>query len=168
MPALTMADLVARAEITDVIHCYATGIDRRDWKLYRSIFTDEIDLDFSTWGSPAHRSSADAWAAGVRDGLSGFTATQHTLSNHVVTLRGGEATCVTYMQALHFLDVEGHGEIQSLGGYYTNHLRRTANGWKIYSCTLTVTWQAGDRGLFALARERWDRLQRSVPQPTVS
>lgn len=159
MPTATLDELIARAEITDVIHAYATGIDRRDWQLYRSVFTDEVDLDFSSWGSEPARMSADAWTAGVQRGLSGFTATQHSLSNHVVTVHGDEATCVTYMQALHYLVIDSKQDMQTLGGYYTNHLRRTTTGWKIFSCTLTVTWAVGDRGLFTIARELWDREQ---------
>jgi 3-phenylpropionate/cinnamic acid dioxygenase small subunit len=159
MPNLTVEDLIARAEIIDVAHAYATGIDRRDWRLYRSIFAEEVDLDFSTWGAEPGRMSADAWTASVRQGLSGFTATQHVLSNHVITLQDDEATCVTYMQALHYLVSEGGSDMQTLGGFYTNRLRRTPAGWKIHGCTLTVTWMVGDRGLFTLARERWDREQ---------
>lgn len=48
---LTLEDLIARAEISDCVHKYATGLDRRDWKLIRSIFTDEVHLDFSSWHS---------------------------------------------------------------------------------------------------------------------
>jgi hypothetical protein len=31
--------LLDRAAISDVVNAYATGLDRRDWVLYRSIFT---------------------------------------------------------------------------------------------------------------------------------
>ena len=34
--------LCDRADLTDLINKYATGIDTRDWKLYRSIFADEV------------------------------------------------------------------------------------------------------------------------------
>lgn len=167
MPSLTIEDLIARAEVTDVMHAYATGIDRRDWQLFQSIFTDEVDLDFSSWGSEPGRRSAKDWAAGVCQSLSGFTATQHVMSNHVVTLNGDEAVCVTYMQALHYLLIDGKQNMQSLGGYYTNRLRRTATGWKIFSCTLTVTWMLGDLDLFRLARERWEQQKMSLESQKV-
>ena len=154
--AITVETLIARAEISDVVNRYATGIDRRDWALYRSIFADEVDLDFTTWsGGEPRRVVADDWVAGVRDGLSGFDATQHISSNHVHTIEGDAATCVSYMIALHHLVEGGERQMQGLGGYYTNRLRRGPNGWKIHACTLTVTWEMGDRGLFQIAGQRW-------------
>ena len=154
--ALTVETLIARAEISDVVHRYATGIDRRDWVLYRSIFADAVDFDFTTWsGGEPRRLSGDDWVAGVREALSGFDATQHLSSNHVHTVDGDAATCVSYMIALHYLVVDGDRRMQGLGGYYTNQLRRGPDGWKIHACTLTVTWEMGDRDLFRIAGERW-------------
>ena len=39
-----------RAALIDLLTRFASGIDTRNWTLYRSAFTDEIDLDF-----PGHR-----------------------------------------------------------------------------------------------------------------
>ena len=51
-----------RTQILDTVYCYATGIDTRDWALYRSIFSDEIEVDFSSYdGNPARRIRADDW-----------------------------------------------------------------------------------------------------------
>jgi hypothetical protein len=153
---LTVETLIARAEISDVVNRYATGIDRRDWPLYRSIFADEVDFDFTSWsGGEPRRLAADVWVANVRDGLSGFDATQHISSNHVHAIEGDTATCVSYMVALHHL-VEGEQRsMQGLGGYYTNVLRRGAEGWKIHACALAVTWEMGERALFQIAARRW-------------
>jgi hypothetical protein len=154
--SLTLETLIARAEISDVVNRYATGIDRRDWGLYRSIFADEADFDFTTWsGGEPRRLKGDDWVAGVRDALSGFDATQHLSTNHVHTIEGDVATCVSYMIALHYLVIDGDRQMQGLGGYYTNKLRRGAGGWTIHACTLTVTWEMGDRGLFQIAGRRW-------------
>ena len=154
--SLTVEDLIARAEISDVVNRYATGIDRRNWALYRSIFADEVDFDFTTWsGGEPRRMKADDWVAGVRAGLSGFDATQHVSSNHVHTIEGEAATCVSYMMALHYLVEGGERRMQALGGFYTNRLLKGAEGWKVHACTLTVTWEMGDRGLFEIAQKRW-------------
>ena len=164
--ALTVEDLLDRAAISDVVHRYATGIDRRDWALFRSIFADEVALDFSSWnGAAPSRMAADAWTAGVTASLSGFDATQHVSSNHVITLDGDAATCVSYMMALHYLLEDGQHQMQGIGGYYTNRLVRGPDGWKIQACTLTVTWEMGDRGLFQIAQARWKA--RSASQPPV-
>ena len=52
-------------ELCDLRYRYALGIDTRDWPLHRSISTDEIEVDFSSYsGRPAARMSADGWVEG--------------------------------------------------------------------------------------------------------
>ena len=148
-------ELLDRQAIGEVVIRYATGADTRDWRLYRSCFCDEIEIDFSSWnGVPSGTVAADDWVAGVEMGLGGFDATQHISANHVITLEGDRATCVSYVQAQHVLRDEEAGGSFTLGGYYTNRLMRTEGGWKIRSCRLTVTWSQGDRGVFERAARR--------------
>jgi len=140
-----------------VVNRYATGIDRRDWKLFRSCFADEVELDFTSWaGGEVRTSDADSWTSGVASGLTGFDATQHISSNHVHSINGAEATCVSYMIANHHAVEDGERMMHSIGGYYTNRLRKTPQGWKIHACRLTVTWEMGDRArLFGISQRRW-------------
>jgi hypothetical protein len=153
---LTVEVLLDRAAISDVVNRYATGIDRRSWTLYRSCFADECVFDFVSWsgGEPRHM-KADDWVAGVQASLSGFDATQHVSSNHVHEISGDEATCVSYMMALHYIVEDGKRQMQAIGGYYTNQMRRQNGEWRIHACKLTVTWEMGDRALFQIAQKRW-------------
>jgi SnoaL-like domain len=41
--------LVDRELIVETVYLYATAVDDRDWELYRSIFTDVVDVDFSSY-----------------------------------------------------------------------------------------------------------------------
>lgn len=144
-----------RADLTDLINKYATGIDTRDWALYRSIFADEVDMDFSSYsGQPGSRMTGDAWAAGVQMMLPGFDATQHLFANMVFDIRGDEATVTVYMQAEHFLPNNLGDASHTLGGYYTHRVKRGADGWKIHATTLNVTWSRGNRHVYELARQR--------------
>jgi hypothetical protein len=146
-----LANLVDRSAISDVIHRYATGVDGRDWEAFRAIFTDEVDIDLSSWnGAPGSRMSADAWVAGVRAGLSGFDSTQHISANHQITIDRDSAHCTSYVQASHSLGPERY----VLGGYYESDLLRESSSWKISASRLTVTWRLGDPGLFATAAAR--------------
>ena len=153
---LTAEDLIDRAEIVDTVNRYATGIDRCDWEMYRGIFTKTVQYDFSSWsGAEPGPIEADDWVARVGNTLSAFDATQHVLTNHRVFLNGDEATCVAYMAAHHhFVSDTGERQMHSIGGYYTDHLVRTPEGWRIDAVKLTVTWEMGDRALFAQAAER--------------
>jgi 3-phenylpropionate/cinnamic acid dioxygenase small subunit len=136
--------LLDRMEITELVHCYATGVDSRDWKLFRSIFTDEIEVWLgSASGAPAvlRRVTADRFTERASRIIGRFAVTQHLLSNHRIEVKGDAATCVVYMQARHFpRKEEADPAVWDIGGYYTPHLARTAEGWKIAKYTLTVTW----------------------------
>ena len=147
--------LLDRMEISDTVIRYATGIDIRNWEMYRSCFTDEVEVDFSSWmGDSPMTVSAEKWADIVRKTVSGFESTQHISANHVISLNGDQATCVSYLQAQHFLPNDKGDNALTLGGYYTNELVRTGGGWKIRKCKLKVTWATGNQYVFKLAREK--------------
>ena len=148
----SLADLLDRAAIADLVHCYANSIDRRDWTAYRSIFADHVDIDFYTWAGIREGYAADAWVAAVKDTLACFDSTQHTMSNLAITLAGDEATCVASMMARHNLMIDDRREFQILGGYYTDRMVRQQDVWKISGCALTITWEEGERALFEKAR----------------
>lgn len=150
------ADLCDRADIIDTQHRYAMGIDRRDWALYRSVFADRVRLDFTQWhGGEPLELEADEWVARVAARQTGFDATQHQMSNHLVKISGDEAECTTYVIARHCIRSDGKDEIQAIGGYYVNRLTRTDEGWKITNCTLNVLWTQGDAGLFDVAARKF-------------
>ena len=152
--------LLDRTEISDVQLRYATGVDMRDWRLYRSCFTDEIETDFtSVFGGEPRRMKADEWVEFARRTINGLKATQHMITNHVITVSGDEATCVAYVQARHYLPSESGENEQAMFGYYTNRFVRTADGWKIRACKLTVNWSTGNFHIFTLARRQLDEAE---------
>ena len=143
-----------RFVITDVVNRYATGLDRRNWPLLRSIFTDEIDMEYSSVGMKPGRFSADRWVRNAEVLFAGFGATQHTLTNHTVEIDGDNAHCVAYMRAEHFIEDAPADNRWTIGGYYTVQLMRSADTWRIHTMGLYVTWQTGNRQLSNLAIER--------------
>ena len=157
-PKLQM--LLDRAAISDVVYAYATALDRRDWKLFRSIFTDTIEMDFGSVGLRVGPYDADDWVRDAARLFAGLGATQHTSTNHLHDLRADEATCTSNMQAEHFVVREpGDGladgaDRWTIGGYYTNELVRTPDGWKLARVTLVVTWQTGNPEVSRIALRR--------------
>jgi 3-phenylpropionate/cinnamic acid dioxygenase small subunit len=152
--------LLDRAAISDVQLRYATGVDMRDWALYRTCFTDEMECDFSSvFGGGPRQLKADRWVETVRRTISGLKATQHMITNHVITIDGDEATCVAYVQARHHFPNTTGASDQTMFGYYTNRLARTPDGWKIRACKLTVTWNTGNWHIFKLARQHLDQAE---------
>jgi len=153
--------LIDRAAISDVVHAYATGLDRRDWALYRGIFCDELEMDFDSVGIRKGTYSADAWVRSAQTLFAGFRATQHTSTNHVHQIDGDRATCVSNMQAEHFIEPEPGapafapgGDRWTIGGYYVNELLRTPAGWKLRRVALHVTWTQGNPEVPRIALQR--------------
>ena len=147
--------LVDEAAVCDTLYRFAAGIDRRDWALYRSVFTDEIDLDYSSYrAGNAGPVAADAWVERARRLFTGLAASQHSLFNPRVTVDGDTARCEIYVQAEHVLDDDGGDGWWTIGGWYSDRLVRAGRGWKIHGKKLTVAWSRGDRGIMAIAAER--------------
>ncbi len=152
--------LLDRAAISDVVYAYATGLDRGDWPLFRSIFMDTIEMDFRSVGLRSGTYEAERWVADAKRLFAGFETTQHTSTNHVFDLRGDEATCISNMQAEHFIKRESEDEFDdganrwTIGGYYENELIRTEDGWKLSRVTLNVTWQTGNADVSRIALKR--------------
>lgn len=138
------ADWADFSAICDLKYRYAAGIDSRDWALYRSIFADEVVIDFSSYNArPAATMAADDWVRGVQPLFSGLAATQHSMTNPRVEVDGDRATLVMYMQAEHILDHSDPTAWYTLGGFYTDTAVRSAAGWRIATVTLNVLWRRG-------------------------
>jgi hypothetical protein len=142
-------------DVCDLRYRYAAGVDNRDWSLYRSIFTDEVEIDFSSWnGRPAATMSADQWVAGVQPLFSGLAASQHSMTNPRVEVDGDGAALVMYMQAEHILDHADPTAWFTSGGYYTDRAVRTEQGWRLAAVRLTVLWRRGRPEIMEQAASR--------------
>jgi hypothetical protein len=147
-----LAALIDRQQVQDTVLRFATAVDTLDMALYRSIFAEEAEFDFSSFsGLPASIVAIDDWIAGIDGFLRGFDATQHLMSNFVIEVAGDAATVTVQAQAEHALANSGGDDTVSLGGHYTFRLARRAEGWKITACRLTARWHRGNRQLYALA-----------------
>lgn len=115
-----------REDITDVLVRYATGIDSRDWALFRTCFTDDARFDYGgigTWNSP------EALTDYMRRSHSGPSL--HRLSNFVIDVEtdGEKATSRSYVDAV-VMGPRGFGVVNTFG-WYDDELRQTADGWRI-------------------------------------
>lgn len=132
--------------ITRLRYTYAFGIDTRDYELFRSVFTDEVTMDFSSYnGQPGTTLAADDWVAGVRNLFDSLDATQHSMTNPLVDVAsdGRSARQRMAMQAAHFLD----GVEFTIGGWYNDRAVRVGDAWKLQAVTLNVTWRRGDESI---------------------
>ena len=142
--------LLDKEAVIDVVKIWSTAIDTRDWPLLRSIFTDTIRIDYSSNGSLNDEMPADKWVKHLNQ-LEGWDATLHMTTNHVVTFDGERASCVSYVNAMHFLR-EGETEYHAHAcGVYTHSFLRVGKDWKVTGVLFKVAGRQGgyhefDRG----------------------
>lgn len=164
--AKDLQTLLDRAAIVDVISNYATGLDARDWVLWRSIFLDEVTFDLSAWsGQSARPMQTDRVVRAQARIFAELSVTQHFMTNHRITIEGDNARCCAHMRAEHWLDpiplargIKTSEDPQSyrytMFGHYDDKLVRTADGWKIREMQLKVTRTEGPRWVMDEASRR--------------
>ena len=120
----TESDL--QRNVSDLLVRYATGIDGKDWPLFRTCFTEDCHADYSE--------------IGVWDGVDAITdfmigihpaniQSLHRITN-VVLARDGET-----LRSRSYVDVTYVGADTGSGmhsaGTYSDHLVHTTDGWRI-------------------------------------
>jgi SnoaL-like domain len=94
--------LYDREQIKEAVYIYPVSIDTHNWKLFRSIFTDQIDVlltDAARAERPRQIVDADKFTRTVDRVISSFRVTQHFLTDYHIEVKGDDATCFCYMQA---------------------------------------------------------------------
>lgn len=115
-----------RQDITDVLVRYATGIDRRDWPLFRTVFTDDCELDY---GEVGVWHGVDAVTDFMEQSHAMAGHTLHRLTNHAVSVDGDRAEARTYVDA-YIMSADNTSGVNAVG-FYDDQLVRTADGWRI-------------------------------------
>jgi hypothetical protein len=113
--------------IQRVLYDYAWGCDSGDWKLLRSIFTDDAQLDYTTSGGPSGgRDEVVAW---LEESLSQVDMIQHVVSNFQIDVSGDRAGG----RAMFFTSVRlpGSSDLLLTGGYYDLEFGRVGEEWKL-------------------------------------
>jgi hypothetical protein len=130
-----IVDTETRLAVAEVLVRYATGIDRRDWTLFRSCFTDDCEADYGDVG---------AWHGG--DAITTFMDQTHAacghslhrITNEAVTPREAGVAASSYVDAI-IMDGENLSGVRAVG-YYDDELIATAEGWKIARRRFTMVF----------------------------
>lgn len=136
----TLAELADRAAIVEVTHRYCWALDSRDWGLLDQVFTDDATAELL---SPLLQ-GRDAIRTRIRDAIEPLDATQHTVTNHMITLRGDTASSRCYLHSQHVRRSVDGPPLYVVAGRYEDELVRTPDGWRISSRRLVRTWWEGN------------------------
>ncbi len=125
----------SKQDIAEVLVRYATGIDRRDWDLFRSCFTADCHADYpgiGTW------ESADAITDFMISAHADLGHTMHRISNMAVDVGedGQSAVARCYVDAT-LMAPDGQSGLNP-HGFYDDELVRAADGWRIARRTFTM------------------------------
>ena len=138
----TLADRIA---IDDVLTRYATAVDARDWDLYRSVFTADAVIDYTSSGGI--RGGVTEVTTWLSDALSIFSMSQHLVTNRDIRVTGDTATSRSYFyNPMGRTKRNGTLELMFVGGFYRDKLRRTADGWRIAERIQDTAWSSSSLG----------------------
>ncbi len=137
-----------RTAIIDTITRLFWYADHHEWAGLRSVFADDVDLDYTSLqgGEPA-TVAADDVIAGWRGAFEAIDAHQHLVANHLVEIADDTAMVTAAFQATH----QWREETWTLGGDYRFEATRTGTRWLIAGMTMTAVWQNGPADLMARA-----------------
>jgi len=135
-------DRETQQDVANVLVRYATGIDSKDWKLFRTCFTEDCQADYGE-------------QIGVWDGVEAIAdymerthpaavRTLHRITNATVTPNGDRAVARSYVDVIFVVEATGGGA--HAAGFYDDELVRTDKGWKIASRRYTMVHMAPIEG----------------------
>ncbi len=114
-------------DVAEVLVRYATGIDRRDWGLFRTCFTPDVEADYGDIGVWHGVDEITEWMRVTHEPCG---HTLHRITNVAVTpVDEDHVLARSYVQALVLFGDNTSGV--NAVGFYDDDLVRTDDGWKI-------------------------------------
>ena len=125
-----------RGDITALLYRYARAVDTKDWELYRSVFTDDAVIDYSSNGIPA--GSRDDIADFLAKAFTAIPMSMHYITNIEVDVDDDAAT----VRAMFYnpTQLPGFSELSFFGGHYFHELVRTGDGWRSRRLREEAVW----------------------------
>ena len=119
-------DREVRQDVAEVLVRYATGIDGRDWDLFRSCFTEDCEADYGPIGVWHGAEEITAW---MRECHEPAGRTLHRITNQSVAASDAGVVARSHVDALVMFADNMSGTRAT--GFYEDELVPTSDGWKI-------------------------------------
>lgn len=125
------------ADISALLYRYARAVDSKDWELYRSVFTEDAQIDYSSAGAiVGNRDEVVDWFA-ANFGVIPWS--MHYITN-IEILDGDGDTATVRAMFYNPMQLPGMAEMSACGGYYHHELVRTPDGWRSRSLREENVW----------------------------
>jgi hypothetical protein len=144
-----LQELLDKEAIRDIRYQWGEALDNKNWAQFESLFTDEIDTDFTAWGIPPQRIPKAYFVAmfSQQSFKRADLITQHLYTNFRISIENDTATCVCNFMGQHFIPNFEGGEEYCLRGEYTDGLVKTKDGWKINKLKYRQFYATGNAAL---------------------
>lgn len=116
-----------RMEISALLYRYARAVETEDWALYRSVFTDDAVIDYSSAGAIC--GSLDEVAAWLATGFAAIPMSMHYITNIEILAHTGDSASVRAM-FYNPMQLPTMADLSYCGGYYHHDLVRSGDGWR--------------------------------------
>lgn len=130
-------------EIPSLLYRYARAVDTKDWELYRSVFTDDAHIDYSSAGFAT--GSVDEVVAQLSAGFGTIPWSMHYITN-IEVLAATEDRATVRAMFYNPMQLPGMAETSSCGGYYHHELVHTPDGWRSRRLVEENVWFVGKPG----------------------
>jgi uncharacterized protein len=139
-----------KAAILTVLNTLFDSVDRRDWERFKSVFRDQVDLDYGTPEQVAPQQMVDRW----EPMFAGLDKTEHAISNVVIDVNGDSASAHSVFRASHVLEGAVHGDTWVLEGRYEHELVRSGGEWRVRAMKMIPGRSTGNAAIFEDAKRR--------------
>ena len=157
----TLEELADRLAIQDVLAKHSRGVDRAEEATLKSAYWPDATVAYGGFNRSAHEFCENLPAAIKR-----YAATQHTITNVSIDLRGDEARVETYVTAYHYLAVEeGQDTEMTYLGRYLDRMEKRDDVWKIAHRQVVMDWNQNADATAVLEGPPFDGLARGSRHP---
>ncbi|OUC79432.1 nuclear transport factor 2 family protein [Gordonia lacunae] len=128
---MDLQEISDRFDIADTLYRYSRAVDTKDWELWRSVFTPEAVVDYSStpFGQAGPRDEIAAW---LEESFAFVSVSQHFITNIEYTFTHDSTGDRADVRAMFYnpMRFAGMPELSMCGGNYHHSMVRTDDGWK--------------------------------------
>ena len=136
---MTLEELLAKQEITDLVGLYMRGLDRLDKDLLRSVFHDDANTDYGFFqGGP------DDFVDMAYNALKDHLANHHMIGQVNIDVEEDVAFGEVYFQAFHRIVTDGEERDLFISGRYVDRYEKRDGVWKIAFRSEVNDWARND------------------------
>jgi len=133
---MDIENIVDRIEIEDFFSLYARAVDTRDWDLYRTLFTEDAHIDYSSSGGSV--GNLDETVSFLSKALDMFEMSQHLITN-IELLHREENEAHVLALFNNPMRLKG-GSVWFVGGKYKHEMIKSTSGWRSKKLIEETLW----------------------------